>query len=366
VSVSDNTTLDDAVEPAGATTPPTADRAGLDRIWSNRRRASRTRLLQVVGVSVLLCVLPLFASNDYQFTVLGLMLVYAIAGLGFYLILGMSGQFAFSHGATLGIGGYCAAYAARTHGFWLSMLFAVLVCAVVSALFKLLLWRASDFYFGIATLGLASVTVIVFRSWEAFTGLASNAVMLTVPTVFGWQADSPEDYYWFFVPFFVAGILVITWISSTALYREAIAVRDKPLTAAGLGIRNTRNQLVIYVIGSCYAGVAGALYAQSQGFISSNSFDLNLGINLFVVVIVGGMHSMWGPLLGAAFVVVFPEVIRSAQTHRPLTLAVVLVLVIMLLPEGLMGLSRPVAKWSKMLAARPGDTERRPRGARAR
>jgi branched-chain amino acid transport system permease protein len=177
--------------------------------------------------------------------------------------------------------------------------------------------------------------------------------------VFGWQADSPEDYYWLFVPFFVVGILVICWIRSTSLYRESVAVRDKPLTSAGLGIRNTRNQLVIYVIGSCYAGVAGALYSQSQGFISSNSFDLNLGINLFVVVIVGGMHSMWGPLLGAAFVVVFPEVIRSAQTHRPLVLALVLVLVIMLLPEGLMGITEQVKRWTGRLVGR------RSRGTRA-
>jgi branched-chain amino acid transport system permease protein len=360
VSVSENTessALGDRLEPAPQ------DRSAIERIWRHRRRSERGRLLQVVVVTLLLCAVPLFASNDYQFTVVGLMLVYAIAGLGFYLILGLSGQFAFSHGATMGIGGYCAAYAAREHGFWVSLVFAVVVCAVISAAFKLLLWRASDFYFGIATLGLASVTIVVFRSWEAFTGLASNAFMLTVPTVLGWQVDSPEDYYWFFIPFFIVGVLAIFWLRTTALYRESIAVRDKPLTSAGLGVRNTRNQLVIYVIGSAYAGVAGALYAQSQGFISSNSFDLNLGINLFVVVIVGGMHSMWGPLVGAAFVVVFPEVIRSAAMHRPLILALVLVLVIMLLPEGLMGVAEPVKKWVRRGAGRL--SRRRARGTRA-
>jgi branched-chain amino acid transport system permease protein len=339
--------------------------AQLDRIWRNRRRSERARLLQIGGVTALLCLLPLFAVDDYQFTVLGLMLIYAIAGVGFYLILGLSGQFAFSHGAVLGIGAYCAAYAARSHGFWYSVVFAVLVCAVICAAFKLLLWRASDFYFGIATLGFASVTIIVFRSWEDFTGVASNATMLTTPTVFGWEVDSPARYYWFFVPFFIIGMLIIHRLRSSAIYRESIAVRDKPLTSAGLGIRNTRNQLVIYVLGSCYAAVAGALYAQSQGFISSNSFNLGLGINLFVVIIVGGMHSMWGSLVGAAFVVVLPEVIRSAATHRPLILAVVLVLTIILLPEGLMGVTQPVRKWLGIAAKRLGIGERRSRGARA-
>lgn len=344
MSVSENAPpIDDAAAAGRSPGPGAADQ--LRRIWSHRQRREQVRLIQIVGVTGLLCLLPLFASGGYQFTVLGLMLIYAIAGVGFYLILGMSGQFAFSHGATLGIGAYSAAYAARSHGFWLSLIFAVVVCAVVSTVIKLVLWRASDFYFGIATLGFASVAVIVMRSWTAFTGVASDAQMNTTPTVFGWKVDSAERYYWFFIPFFVVGVLIVYVLRSSAIFRESVAVRDKPLTAAGLGIRNTRNQLIIYVIGSCYAGAAGALYAQSQGFISSTSFDLNLGINLFVVVIVGGMQSMWGPLVGAAFVEVFPEVIRSAQTHRPLILALILPLTVVLMPEGLMGIAKPLRRW---------------------
>lgn len=365
MSVSEGAALNDHAGSAGGSPVAHGNRADVGQIWRNRRRTERGRLIQIVVVTALLCVLPLFATNDYQFTVIGLMMIYALAGLGFYLILGLSGQFAFSHGAVMGVGAYCAAYAARSQGFWLSLLFAVAVCALLAAIVKLLLWRASDFYFGIATLGLASVTIIVFRSWEAFTGVASNAVMLTTPAVFGWLVDSPERYYWFFLPFFVAGMLIIYWVRSAAIYRESIAVRDKPLTAAGLGIRNTRNQLIIFVLGSCYAAAAGALYAQSQGFISSNSFDINLGINLFVVVIVGGMHSMWGPLVGAAFVVVFPEVIRSAAEHRPLILALVLVLVIMLLPEGLMAAARPLRRLLRWGSAKVGIGERSSDGARA-
>ncbi|WP_433045983.1 branched-chain amino acid ABC transporter permease [Dactylosporangium sp. CS-033363] len=332
--------------------------AGL--IWRHRRRADRTRLVQIAVVTAVLALLPLFAGNDYQLTVLGLLLIYTIAGIGFYVILGLSGQFAFSHAATMGIGAYCAAYAARTQGFWVSLLFAVAVCAVLAAVVKLLLWRASDFYFGIATLGLASVTIITFRAWESFTGPASNAVMVTVPTVFGAEVTTPGDYYWLFLAFFVAGMLVVHRLRASALHRESIAVRDKPLTAAGLGIHNTRNQLVVFVVGSCYAAVAGALYAQSQGFISSPSFDLNLGINLFVVVIVGGMQSMWGPLLGAAFVIVLPELIRPAQNHRQLILAAVLVLTIVLLPEGLMGLAAPIRRAAARLRPRRDPEGGRP------
>jgi branched-chain amino acid transport system permease protein len=351
VSVSENT----ATTPEKVTTI-TGPRVSADLIWAHRRHADRMRLLQIAVVTVVLAVLPLFASNDYQLTVLGLLLIYTIAGIGFYVILGLSGQFAFSHAATMGIGAYCAAYAARTHGFWVSLLFAVAVCAILSAIFKLLLWRASDFYFGIATLGLASVTIIVFRAWEAFTGPASNAQMLTVPTVFGYQITSTRDYYWLFLVFFVVGMLIVHRLRASSLYRASIAVRDKPLTSAGLGLHNTRNQLIIFVLGSCYAAVAGALYAQSQGFISSPSFDLNLGINLFVVVIVGGMQSMWGPLVGAAFVIVLPELIRPAQSHRQLILAALLVLTIILLPEGLMGLAGPVRRWLKR---KPRESRRR-------
>jgi branched-chain amino acid transport system permease protein len=360
VSASEND-LDSLDATAASSEIPSA----VDGIWRRRRRAEHGQLGQIAGVTVLLVVVGLLASNDYQYTVLGLMMIYAIAGIGFYLILGMSGQFAFSHAATLGLGAYTAAFVSRDHGFWLSLLAALVVCAVISAAFKLLLWRASDFYFGIATLGLAEIAVIVFQAWQWFTGPAGNANILTVPNVFGWQVNSPSDYYWFFIAFFVVGMLVVYFFRSSAMYRETIAVRDKPLTAAGLGIRNTRNQLVVYVIGSCYAAVAGALFAQDQGFISASSFDLNLGIDLFVVVIVGGMYSMWGALVGAAFVVVLPQVIQSAQNYSQLIFATLLVVTIVLLPGGLMGLVGGLGQRARRIAGRVTSRKAADGGTRA-
>lgn len=278
------------------------------------------------------------ANEAYAIGILNQMFIYAIVGIGFYLMLGLSGQFAFSQAAMFGLGAYTSAWAGRHVGFWLSAVFAIVVVAVLAAVFSLILSRSTDLYFAIATLGLAQIIVILVRQWTGFSGPGGQVQVIGSPTLLGWTVDTPIEFCWLFLGGVVVALALASLIDLSPLRRDTIAVRDRPDVVTGMGISVLRNRMVMFVVGSAYAAFAGSLFAHSQGFIAPESFGIELGIDLFIIVILGGMFSVWGPVLGAIFVVGVPELARGAVEYRALVFSLILVAVILLVPQGLVGL----------------------------
>lgn len=303
------------------------------------RRRSAQRWVGLVVFAIVGVIVIQTTNGAYGVGLVNQMLIYSIVGVGFYLVLGLSGQFAFSQAAMFGLGAYSSAWAGRHAGFWLSSLFAIAVVAVVCAVFSLILSRSSDLYFAIATLGLAQIVIIVVRQWTSFTGLGGQVQVPGSPSVFGWIVDTPERYSWLFLGVVVVALALASLIDLSPLRRDTIAVRDRPEVVTGLGISVLRNRMVMFVVGSVYAALAGSLFAHSQGFIAPESFGIDLGIDLFIIVILGGMFSVWGPVLGAVFVVGVPELARGSVEYRELVFSLVLVAVILLAPQGFVGLA---------------------------
>ncbi len=299
-----------------------------------RRHQART-----VGVVIALAALvPLRYTGAYHLSVANLTITYAIAAVGFYLLFGLSGQFAFSHAAFFGLGAYAFVWASRGVGFWLGLLAGTAITACVALVFAFAVRRASHFYFAIATLGLSEIALMVFREWRAFTGLGGEVAVPHVPSIAGFRFDTELRMYWFLLAALVVALSVIVLVERSPLRREAIAMRDHPEVASSLGVPILRVRLVTFVLGSSFAGVAGALFAADQGFISPESFGVALGMNIFLMVILGGLTNMWGAVLGAIFVVLMPEWLRTFAQYRELIFALLLIVTIVLLPEGLTGI----------------------------
>ena len=300
----------------------------------HRRHQLRTVILVVAALSLI----PLRYEGDYDLSIANLTITYAIAAIGFYLVFGLSGQFAFSHAAFFGIGGYTSAWAARNHGFWLGLLAAVVATALVALAFAWLVRRASHFYFAIATLGLSEIALIIFREWTSFTAVGGEVPVLQDPSINGFRIDSEFRTFWFLLGALLVTMVLVVLIERSPLRRESIAMRDHPEVAASLGVPIMRVRFVMFTLGSAVAGFAGALFASDQGFISPTSFGVGLGMNIFLMVILGGLTNMWGALIGATFVVLLPERLRSFAEYRELIFALLLIVTILALPEGITGL----------------------------
>jgi branched-chain amino acid transport system permease protein len=312
--------------------------AGSSASASPASRPSWPQWTRLAGFLVVSGLAPMVVHGAYRLGIATLVLTYVVVSLGFYLIFCLTGQFAFSQAAIFGLGAYTAAWADRFTGFWFSLVIELAIVAAIAAAFLLLVRRASELYFAIATLGLAEVALLVFQNWTSFTASGGEVRVLGTPVIFGTVIDTPAGYFWLALGFAGGALILVKLIELSPLRREAIAVRDHEQVALAMGVNTLRVRVVMFTLGCVLAAAGGSLFAHTQGYIDPDSFSVNLGIDIFLIVILGGVASMWGCVIGSTFVVVLPELFRSAATYSELIFALCLLAVIFLLPDGFVGL----------------------------
>jgi branched-chain amino acid transport system permease protein len=319
--------------------PPSSGRPSGPSSGTPRPPAYRHR--QVQGALALTLGALLAGSlldSGFSYGLFNSWLIFSILGLGFYVVFGMSGQFAFSHGAFFGLGAYTSVWASEGRSFGWGFVAAIVVSVVVALAFGLVVFRADHFYFAIASLALSFIALVVFREWEGFTAPGGEIVRIPKPDLLGRRFDTDGELALLLSLALGLALLLVALIERSPLKREAVAFRDNPTVAATLGVPTGRLRLQAFALGSAFAGAAGALYAHESGFISPEAFSLELGIDIFLILLLGGIGSMWGPLLGAAFVVWAPEQLRFVGEYRGLLYGLLLILVIVAFPKGLVGL----------------------------
>ncbi len=295
-------------------------------------------------------------------------LFYTVLVVGFYFVFGVSGQFAFSQAAFAAVGGYTSAWATReevfgTDTFWVGLIAAIVVTCVIAFAFAFLMRRASEFYLAIATLGLSEIVLEVLRRWTSFTGSAGDTTAGIRPiTIFGFEIAAQSGYriFWVWLAAVALVMLLAIYVARGPVQREVIAGRDQNLVAATLGVPVLRHRITMFVLGSVIAAAAGAIFVHVKGFANPDSFDINLGLGIFVMLILGGLHSRWGAVAGAAFYVFVPQWLQGGvlgisgptltihvfgQDHRAgdfrdIIFGVLLVLTMIVFPEGLVGVGR--------------------------
>jgi ABC-type branched-subunit amino acid transport system ATPase component/ABC-type branched-subunit amino acid transport system permease subunit len=356
------------------TTVPTATEAPPPRRWWSRRRGVPPAMRGAPYASLALFLLVVALVRQYGDFGLGdqdlinTWLFYSVIVVGFYFVFGVSGQFAFSQAAFAAVGGYTSAWATRealfgTDTFWMGLVVGVAVAAVLAAVFAYFMRRASEFYLAIATLGLSSIFLDIIQHWDSFTGTTAGTTSGIRPiTFFGYEINQLNGYqiFWVWLGAFAIVMLIAIWLARSPVQRESIAMRDQHQVAASLGVPVLKHRISMFVLGSAIAAAAGAVYVHVKGFASPDSFDINLGIAVFVILIVGGIDSRWGAVLGAAFYVFVPQWLQGGvlgisginvtikvfgQEHRfgdfrDIFFGAVLVITMIAFPEGLVGVGR--------------------------
>jgi ABC-type branched-subunit amino acid transport system ATPase component/ABC-type branched-subunit amino acid transport system permease subunit len=295
-------------------------------------------------------------------------LYYCVIVVGFYLVFGVSGQFAFSQAVFAAIGAYTSAWATRialfgVDSFWMGVVVAIVITAAIAAMFAFLLRRASHFYFAIGTLGLSEIVLEVLRKWTEFSGASGDTTVgIRHISVFGYPLDNPYRIFWVWFGALALMMLLTIFLARSPVQREAIAMRDQDVVAATLGVAILRSRITMFVLGSTIAGIGGAIFAHSKGFATPDSFGIDLGLGIFVMLILGGLDSRWGAIVGAAFYVFVPQWLQGGvlgipgvdftvnafgQEHRlgdfrDVFFGSLLVIVMIAFPEGLVGIGRRI------------------------
>jgi branched-chain amino acid transport system permease protein len=283
-------------------------------------------------------------------------LLYTIVVIGFYFVFGLSGQFAFSQAAIFGLGGYASAWAVHNpdHPIWFGPLAAVIICLAAALTFSLIMQRTEHFYFAVGTLGLQNVITTVLLKWKGFTHGAGGEVSNIRPwTIFGHEmVTAYQGFKLLFFSLTVALILAMA-LERSPIRREAIANRDKPLVGRTLGLPSLRIRITMFMLGSFFAAIAGSLTAHRETTLGIEGFGVELGLFIFLMAILGGLGSPWGAMLGAWFFVYARSKIElsgvkigdhTLREFKTIIFGAILILVMILLPDGLLGVGKKVRR----------------------
>ena len=276
----------------------------------------------------------------------------AAIAVSFYFVFGLAGRFAFSTAAIVGVGAYVSAYVTRSgNNAVVGIVAAALVCGVLGYVFAVLMRQANHFYFAVATLGLSEILLVILTRWHRLSGSTTGEISGVADVdLFGFVFDSRTRQFWLLLGFLAAVLVVGYLLERSPLRRDAIAARDDPVLADSLGVRSHRVGIAIFTLGAVIAGIAGALYVHTRGFASPETFGINLGLGVFVVLILGGMHSLWGALVGAWFYIYVPLYLGRWEEWSQVVWGLVLLVVMIVLPTGLIGV------WQRVVGHRIGTT----------
>ncbi len=287
-----------------------------------------------------LILLPWF-SREYITYIFTLIFIYSIGVQGQNLLIGYTGLISFGQAGFLAIGAFTFGHLARLG----SPLPINLLCAGIAAgLFGLLVGfpslRLKGPYLAIATLGFGITVYQIFANSEILSGGRMGLIVPKLTAFFGLTKSMSIYYFNFFL--FLLFTLASYNLVSSYIGRAFTAIRDNDIAAEVMGVNLTHYKLLSFAISSLYTGVQGGLYALLIGYLEPNMFTFMEAITLFVAVIIGGLASVEGSILGAAFVILVPQIFSSYKTLVPVVFGVTILIVLIFEPFGLFG------RWMKM------------------
>jgi branched-chain amino acid transport system permease protein len=305
----------------------------------------RTLILVLVAVAALV-VAPLGQGN-YIIYVLTSWLVMSIAAMGLNLTLGYAGQVSLAQAAFMGIGAYTSALLTMSGVHWIiAAPVAMIVCFLVGLVLGYPALRVQHHFLAFVTLAFNTLVFLVLRNEDWLTGGALGLAGIMRPEFFGIKTTSNLSFYYFTLVIFLIAAFTFWWLVHSPWGRAFKALRENPVRANSLGVDIRLITLLAFAIGSAMGGLAGALQAPLVQFIDPPAYGLVHSLRLLLMVVVGGAGFYFGPLLGAALVILLPEVLRVTDEYYLMIYAGAVLVLMIFCPSGLIGLwQRAVQRW---------------------
>nr|WP_255720813.1 branched-chain amino acid ABC transporter permease [Acuticoccus kalidii] len=295
-------------------------------------------LIAIVIFAVVPAVLTSF-GRGYFWQIANIALIFVLLAASLHVVTGVAGLLHLGHAAFYGVGAYTAGLLASEQGmpFLVTIPAAAIVTAAIAFLVALPTMRLVSIYFAVATLAIGQMIYLVLLNWVSFTHGPNGVLIFSGLEVFGIDLSSPIATY-FLVAVIVSASIVLIHRISHSYYGNALrSLREDDQCADAMGVRTARLKMEAFVISAAFAGIAGALWAHTTGYISPSDFDFAESILILAMVVVGGLGSLPGAVIGALLLILLPEVLRDVGDVRNIMVGIVMFLSILLLPKGLFG-----------------------------
>ena len=287
-------------------------------------------------VALVALAIPAITRDGYIIQLLNIAILNAIVVLGLNFATGWTGQINFGQAAFYGLGAYATAIATKSGLPWIvTPVLSVAIVLAASLILGLPTLRLRTYYLAMTTIGFGEIVRLIIVHWEPVTGGTSGLRAIPGISVFGVGPQGQIQHYYLLVTMLALATLVAARIRHSALGRAMIATKDSEIAAEQSGVDTTRTKLLAFMIGAVYAGLAGCLYASSIRFVSPDSFSSVQAVLLMTMLIVGGMGSIAGSIVGALTLTILPEVLRFLGQWYLVLYGLGVIVVIVLLPGGL-------------------------------
>ena len=300
-------------------------------------RNDRQGQLAIIGV-ILLLVVPLFLNN-YYLDILTLALLYALLAVGLNVAVGLTGLLDLGYAGFYGIGAYTYALLSTRMGipFWVGVPFGGIVAAFFGFLLGIITLRLRGDYLAIVTLGFVQIVYLVLNNWDTVTNGPNGILQIAQPTLGGFLLHQPIHFYYLALFFLAITVFIIYRLTQSQIGRALCAIREDSIAAEAMGIDTTRMKILAFSVGAGIAGIAGVFFAAKYTFVSPESFNFFESVRILTMVVLGGMGSLGGAILGAFLLTLLPEMLRGLELYRMLIFGATLVLMMIVRPQGLLG-----------------------------
>ncbi len=293
-------------------------------------------------IAITLAFLAAFAftsvANSYYVFIMATLALTAIVGIGLNVLTGLAGQVSFGHVGFYALGAYTVAIltTAAKWSFWAALPVAAAVAAVTGALLALPAVRVRGPYLAMLTIAFGFIVEHAAVEWRGLTGGQNGIMGVPQPAAFG-LAFGERGVALAAIATAAAALAAFELLERSRWGAAVRAVRVSEVAAQAVGLSPVRVKTAAFAVSALYAGIAGALFAPLAGFVTPSTFAFSQSILVVLVVMIGGAGSLAGPLVGAAIVVLLPEVLAALAEYRLLIFGVLLLAVLWLAPEGVVG-----------------------------
>ena len=289
-------------------------------------------------VGALVAVLPL-VLNEFYVTVLIFAALYGMMAIGLNLLMGYTGQISFGHNAFVGMGAYASAILTTRAGFsgWTAALVGLVLTAVVAVAIGVPTLRLRGHYLAMGTAAWGVIGFVLFSEMDFLTRGFQGIAGIPPLALGGFAFDTTERLY--YLAWAVLGLIAL---GTRRLVRSRVgrvlrAIRSDEHAASALGVRTIRYRVQVFVVSACCAAAAGSLMAHWITYVSPEQFSPSLAIQLLVMVLAGGLGTLWGPIAGAVALTALGQVTSGYQGYSQLLYGAVLVAILLFAPQGLVG-----------------------------
>ena len=312
-------------------------KGGLQSVHNIFKKAILNKGLLLV-LLILLIFVP-FALNNYYIDILTITGIYAILALGLNIVVGLAGLLDLGYIAFYAIGAYSYGILNTEFGipFWPALLIGGLLAAFAGMFLGMITLRLRGDYLAIVTLGFLMIVHLILNNWDSLTHGPNGILGISSPSIGKFVFSEPIHFYYLILVISILAIFIINLINNSRIGRAWIAIREDEIAASAMGINVTTMKILAITLGASWAGVAGVFFAGRYSFISPESFTFLETVIVLSMVVLGGMGSIPGVILGAALLIILPEVLRGFQDYRMLVFGGAMVLMMVFRPQGLIG-----------------------------